>query len=137
MNYLAQIGWHGINVMTFRHRGQGLENCTKANCYTLIGISTLFVAMALVAEGNSAEGTLISIVIHLAYMALAMKWFSQRLVAGIACTFVAFALFRTFNATLAADFIGPQNQVFSLWELASLMIFIMRSGPSESFSKKR
>lgn len=136
MNYLAQIGWHGINVMTFKHRGQGLEHCSQMNCYTLTAISTLFVGLALVAEGNTMPGMLIGVVIHLGYMAMAMKMFSLRHVAGIACAFVVFALFRMFNATVAADFIGARNSVFNLWEPAAQVAFIIRSGVSDEQRKR-
>lgn len=136
MNYLAQIGWHGINVMTFRHRGQGLEQCSKANCYTLTAISTFFIAIALAAESNTWQGVLIGVVFHLAYMALAMKMFNLKHVAGIACAFVVFAVFRTFNATVAADFIGAGNQVFRMWEPVALMVFIIRSGISKEQGTK-
>lgn len=136
MNYLAQIGWHGINVMTFRHRGEGLEQCSRANCYTLTAISTLIIALALAAESNTWQGVLIGVVLHLGYMALAMKMFNLKHVAGIACAFVVFGLFRVFNATVAADFIGAGNQVFRMWEPVALMIFIIRSGISQGQGKK-
>lgn len=136
MNYLAQIGWHGINVMTFRHRGQGLEQCSPANCYALSAISTIFVALALIAEGNPFAGVILGVMFHIAYMILAIKMFSRMHVAGIACALVVFAIFRTLGATVAVDIVGPENSVFRMWEPLSLIIFILRSGLSATQGNK-
>lgn len=136
MNYLAQIGWHGINVMTFRHRGQGLEQCSPANCYTLSAISTIFVTLALIAEGNPFAGVMIGMLFHVAYMVLAIKMFSRMHVAGIACALAVFAVFRTLGATVAVDILGPESSVFRIWEPLSLIVFIIRSGLTETQGKK-
>lgn len=127
MNYLAQIGWHGINIMTFRHRGEGLEKCSMQNCLALAGISTLLIGIAFICEGDNPASFIFGIMLHVAYMTFAVKGFSKTRAAGIACLFCVSAFVRMFNATIAEDLVGSRNLVFTLWEMFAMLWFIVKT----------
>lgn len=131
MGYFPQIFWHGINVLTFRHRGEGLQNCSVSNCYLLVAISTVMMTLTFACEYGTLQDTLISLVIHVIYIGMVAKMFGKPRLAGVCCLFTVFAIIRMFNATVASSFIGPQNTVFHIWELAALVFFIMKAGEQQ------
>jgi hypothetical protein len=128
MHYLAQIGWHGLNVMTFRHRGEGLENCSKANCMTLIGISSFFVMLASIGYNKPALEVLVGTSLNTAYLLLAMRWFSARHTAGIACAVTAFSCSKFLAAIIAPDVLRSSYEMFRIWGPAAIIFFIWKSG---------
>lgn len=127
MNYLASIGWHGINILTFRHQGKGLENCSKQNCITLALISIMVNALVIISEGASAVDFLVMMTIHVLYLYLVVKWFGLVRASGISCFFITFGAIKVINATILASSVGPNNSVFLYWELAALMWFIIQT----------
>jgi hypothetical protein len=127
MNYLSTIAWHGLNIMTFRHKGEGLEDVSKNNVLTIAALSTLITTVALVAEGNSFKEILVDLLVYVAFFALFYKTWPIQRVAGIFCLFFVFAFVRVLNASVFYDWVAPQNMVFIMWECIAMMVYITRA----------
>lgn len=127
MNYLSTIAWHGLNIMTFRHKGEGLEGVSKNNVLTIAAISSLVTVVALMVEGKDFKGILIDLLVYTAFLALFLKTCPLQRVAGIFCLFFVFAFIRVLSASVLSEWVGPENTVFILWECIAMMVYVSRA----------
>jgi uncharacterized Tic20 family protein len=126
MNYLSTIAWHGLNVLTFKHKGEGLESASKENVITITALCTLLTAVAMMLEGNSFSTLVISLVFYIGFMVMFYKLWSLQRLSGVFCLFFVYACIRILNATLLAPWVSPENIVFMTWECSAMMVYVGR-----------
>lgn len=127
MNYLSTIAWHGLNILMFRHKGEGLESVTKSNALSVAAIATLMTAVALCFESKDILSALISLTVYVGFLVLFFKAWPAHRVAGVFCLFFVYAFIRIFIATVFPDWNTSQNMLFILWESIAMMVYITRA----------
>jgi hypothetical protein len=127
MHYLSTIAWHGLNVLAFRHRGEGLESASKANVITICALCTLMTAIAMAVEGADFFTLLISLVFYVGFMVMFFKAWSLQRLSGVFCLFFVYACIRILNATFLAQWISANDIVFLTWECSAMMVYVSRA----------
>lgn len=122
MSYFLQILWHGFRVLTFRHRGAGLDvskSCLVVLWMLVCSTDYVILSMSLTEPFDWAD-----VLVFNALVVAATAWFSGRdLAAGLACTMIVLDLLKIAMYSAGQDW---ATTGLGLIGMAAIIVFALR-----------